>query len=131
MRSYFALLFAALSPASGAHGQSTEQFGSVRAAMHRFVDSIGAPSVSVAMALVVLANTSTRPAAVEQEFAIAREIAAAVLPGDARAAVRAPTAQPPSGPPAFIPGPELIGDWSGTLRTWQRTVPMRLLIAVE
>jgi len=73
------------------------------------------------------APSGTRP----QEFAIAREIAAAALPGDARAAVRGPTAQPPSGPPAFTPGPELIGDWSGTLRTWQRTLPMRSSIAAD
>src|SRR5262245_44503619 len=50
MRSVLALLFAILSVTSRAHGQAADQFTPVRAAMRRFVDSIGAPSVAVAVA---------------------------------------------------------------------------------
>jgi len=81
------------------------------------------------IAVVVLANTSTRPAAMTQEFAIAQQAAAAALPE---------TAAPRLGPPPLPPGlprwvvtPELAGEWSGTLRTYQGAVPMRLQIKTE
>jgi CubicO group peptidase (beta-lactamase class C family) len=78
------------------------------------------------VAVVVLANTSTRPAAMAQEFSIAQEAAAAAQPGSA-APQLGPAPSPP-GTPALVVTPELAGEWSGTLRTYEGTVPMRLLI---
>jgi CubicO group peptidase (beta-lactamase class C family) len=81
------------------------------------------------VAVVVLANTSTRPAALEQEFMIARQAAAAALPG-----VPAPRLGPPAasdGPPARVVPQELAGEWTGTLRTYQRDIPMRLQIKAD
>jgi len=113
---------------------------SVRDGGYRLAHTGGMPGAATLMvlyptrnvALVVLANTSTRQAAVEQEFAIAREIAGAVLPGDGNAAsVGRPTPASSSGPRTSTGSPELVGEWSGMLRTWQRAVPMRLSIAAD
>lgn len=121
----------------------SEDYGlgfSVRDGGYRLAHTGGMPGASTLMvlyptrnvALVVLANTSTHQAAVDQEFAIAREIAAAVLPADGRAtAVGSPASALPTGPRRFAPGAELVGVWRGTLRTWQRTVPMQLSIAAD
>ncbi|MBX3147499.1 MAG: beta-lactamase family protein [Gemmatimonadales bacterium] len=59
---------------------------------------------------------------------IAQEIAAVMLPGyaDSLKAQRAQATQPPRRD--FTPSSDLVGEWTGTLRTWQRTVPLRLLI---
>jgi hypothetical protein len=49
-----------------------------------------------------------------------------VLPTSAPTRIGPPTG--PSGPAVFhVPG-DLVGEWSGTLRTYQRTIPMRLEI---
>jgi len=104
---------------------------SVRDGGYRVAHSGGMPGASTLMilyptrnmALVILANTATRQAAVAQEFAIAREISIAVLPEDSAAALRGPR---PSSPPPFVVSPALAGDWSGTVRTYDGTLPMRL-----
>jgi hypothetical protein len=81
------------------------------------------------VAVVVLANTSTRPATMAQEFTIAQQAAAAAMPE--RAAPRLGPPPLPPGPPALVVTLELAGDWSGRLRTYQRTVPMRLQIKTD
>jgi len=81
------------------------------------------------LAIVVLSNTSTRPAAMTQEFTIAREAVAAVLPDVAPSRLGPPPGPP--GPSSLVVTPELAGEWSGTLRTYQRTVPMRLRINTD
>src|SRR5437667_3244728 len=73
------------------------------------------------IAVVVLANTSTRSAAMDQEFIIARQVMAAVLPGTAVQLGPAPQ----TAAPALVVTPQLRGEWSGTLRTYQGVVPMR------
>jgi CubicO group peptidase (beta-lactamase class C family) len=74
------------------------------------------------LAIVVLTNDEN-----EADDKIAEKIAAAVLPRYA-AALREEKEKPPSKPPVFVPGPELLGAWSGTLQTWQKTLPMQLAI---
>jgi hypothetical protein len=96
----------------------------------RWAHSGGMPGVATAMniypdesvVIVVLANTSTRPER------IAQDIAAIMLPryADSLAARRSRPA--PQAPATFAPGPSLIGEWTGTLTTWQRPVPIRLTI---
>jgi CubicO group peptidase (beta-lactamase class C family) len=81
------------------------------------------------VAVVVLANTGTRPSAMAQEFTIAQQAAAAVLPE--RAPPRLGPPPLPPGPPTLVVTPELAGDWSGTLRTYQPAVPMRLQIKTD
>ena len=73
------------------------------------------------LVVVVLANSGTRPEP------IAAEITGIMLPhyADSLAAFRART---PPGPPAFAPGANLVGQWSGTVKTWQRSLPIRLEI---
>ncbi len=75
---------------------------------------------------MILANTSTHPAAFEQALAIVHAAVSTVSP---QQRVGAP---PPQGaPPVFVAGPDLVGEWSGTLRTYQRTVPMRIMIRAD
>ena len=76
------------------------------------------------LAVVVLANqVGATP------FRVADDIVAAILPRYAteRAARRArQAAAAPTTPPAFPP-PELAGAWTGTVRTYDATVPIALL----
>ena len=75
------------------------------------------------LALVMLVNASVRPEPV------AAELAAVMLPGygDSLKARRA-RATAALDPQAFQPGPELVGEWSGTVRTWRDTLPITLSI---
>ncbi len=96
----------------------------------RWAHSGGMPGVATALniyptenlVVVVLANASTRPER------IAQEITGIMLPryADSVAARRAQS--PPPAPAPFAPEPTLIGEWSGTLKTWQQSVPIRLEI---
>jgi CubicO group peptidase (beta-lactamase class C family) len=98
----------------------------------RLAHTGGMPGVATVMnlypgenlAIVVLTNASVRPGT------IAQDIAAAMMPryADSLRARRAQGARPPE-TPAFAPPAALVGEWTGTLRTWQRTVPLRLTIA--
>lgn len=60
---------------------------------------------------------------------IAQDIAATVLPRYAETR-RQRTAQPapPMTPPPFTPTSELLGEWTGTIRTWEREVPFTLVV---
>ncbi len=60
---------------------------------------------------------------------IAQEIAAVMLPGYADS-LKAQRTRGPQQPPRreFTPSADLVGEWVGTMRTWQRTVPLRLLV---
>jgi CubicO group peptidase (beta-lactamase class C family) len=90
----------------------------------------GMPGVATAMnlyptenlAIVALTNGGGNP------FAIAQDIAGIVLPkyGDSLRADRAHPRRPPS-PPKFTTPPALAGTWTGTLRTWIKTVPFSLV----
>lgn len=96
---------------------------------HRFGHTGGMPGVATAMnlyptenlAVVVLANSGARP-----DF-IAQEIAAVILPRYADS-LKARRGRATPAPRGFVATPELIGQWSGTLRTWAATVPMRLVV---
>jgi CubicO group peptidase (beta-lactamase class C family) len=62
-----------------------------------------------------------------------REIERIVLPKYADARRRAaPTPASASSasatPPPFVPPAELLGEWSGTVRTWERNIPMTLVV---
>jgi len=81
------------------------------------------------IAVVVLANTSTRLAAMMQEFAIARQAVAAVLPQSPPPQLGPPPLR--SGPPPLVVTPDLTGEWLGTLRTYQGPIPMRLRIKID
>ena len=78
------------------------------------------------VAVVVLSNSATRFNMMAQEFSIAREAVAAVAPERAPQHLGPPP--PPSHPAALVVTPELAGDWSGTLRTYEGPVAMRLQI---
>src|SRR5437667_11708029 len=80
------------------------------------------------IAVVVLANTSTRPAAMMQEFTIAQQAAAAAVPDRAPARLGPPF---PPGPPTLVVSPELAGESLGTLRTYEGAVPKRLLNNID
>lgn len=95
----------------------------------RFGHTGGMPGVATGMnlfptenlAIVVLANSGIRP-----DF-IAQDIAAVLLPRYADSLkVRRGRAAP--APRPFTATPELIGQWSGTMRTWASTIPIRLLV---
>jgi CubicO group peptidase (beta-lactamase class C family) len=95
----------------------------------RWTHGGGMPGVATTLAIfptenlvvVVLANSGSRPES------IAADIAGLFLPryADSMAAARA---RPPQTPPPFAPGAALVGQWAGTVKTWQRTVPIRLEI---
>lgn len=78
------------------------------------------------LAVAVLVNTDELPVAAR----ISREIASAVLPRyaaahRARTAAQAGAAAPQA---PFAPGPELLGEWRGVIRTYQDSVPLTLLV---
>ncbi|HEV8355504.1 MAG TPA: serine hydrolase domain-containing protein [Gemmatimonadales bacterium] len=76
------------------------------------------------LAIVVLTNSSS-----SRPDRIAEDIAAIVLPryGDS---LRAERSRPKNRParPAFTAPAELLGSWTGTLRTWQSSVPLTLTV---
>jgi hypothetical protein len=76
------------------------------------------------VAVVVLTN---KVADVGKPF---REIERIVLPKYAEARRRAAQTTPatPTPPKAFVPPPELLGEWIGTVRTWENTIPMTLVV---
>lgn len=94
----------------------------------RYGHTGGMPGVATTMVLypdegisvVVLANGNARP-----DF-LAQDIVATMVPRFAEN-LRAARARPNTPPPA-APVTALAGEWQGTLRSWQRTVPMRLLV---
>lgn len=59
-----------------------------------------------------------------------RQIERVILPKYAEARRRAEQLQPTSStaPKPFVPPSELLGEWSGTVRTWERTIPMTLAV---
>ncbi|HEX9582699.1 MAG TPA: serine hydrolase domain-containing protein [Gemmatimonadales bacterium] len=74
-------------------------------------------------AVVVLTNKAATP-----YERILQEILSLTFPPRYADSLRARRAQPP-GPretPHFVSPPELTGDWAGTLRTWQGTLPFKL-----
>ena len=75
------------------------------------------------VAIVVLTNMV---ADVGKPF---REIERIVLPkyADARARAAQTTAAS-AAPKPFVPPAELLGEWTGTVRTWERTIPITLLV---
>ena len=76
------------------------------------------------VAIVVLTNMSAGE--IGRPF---REIERIVLPKYAEARARATqTTMAAAAPKPFVPSAELLGEWSGTVRTWERVVPMTLLV---
>ncbi|MBX3148024.1 MAG: beta-lactamase family protein [Gemmatimonadales bacterium] len=116
-------------PAFGSHYSLGWVVGQDRG--HRLVQhSGGMPGVSTILHLypeanaviVVLTNASAAP------FGdVLSEAAAVILPGyaDSLKAERA-RPRPTPAPAAFAPPAELVGTWTGTLRTWTRTLPFEL-----
>ncbi|MGH9453502.1 MAG: serine hydrolase domain-containing protein [Terriglobia bacterium] len=95
----------------------------------------GMPGVSTIMrlysdqdlALVVLTNTSPADVygSVPAVPGIAQDIVAALIPRYARN-LELPRKETPSRHP-YHPVPELLGAWTGTVRTWQATIPFQLV----
>ena len=95
----------------------------------------GMPGVSTTLALypaedlavVVLTNRTNRATA-----SIAEELLAAVLP-KYDTALREARRQPRPAPAGlrFEPAAGLVGKWSGTLVTWQQTIPLALDVAAD
>jgi CubicO group peptidase (beta-lactamase class C family) len=83
------------------------------------------------LAIVVLANASTRGDRAAQEFAIAGAVAAAVAPASTQGPLGPTMAQSASAPPAFVADPRLVGEWSGSMRTYQGVVPIHLVITSD
>jgi hypothetical protein len=77
------------------------------------------------LAIVVLTNASGGNIG-----RIATEIAATVLPkyAETRQQRTAQPAAPAVTPGAFKPPADLLGEWSGTVRTWEREVPLTLVV---
>lgn len=91
----------------------------------------GMPGVATILALypaervvvVVLSNQSTG-----LPFRIASDVAAAVLPARYDSARVARRAAPAARPQPFVAPPELRGEWRGTVRTYDGSVPMSLRV---
>jgi CubicO group peptidase (beta-lactamase class C family) len=98
----------------------------------RVAHSGGMPGVSTLLvlyparrlAIVVLANKAATPVT-----RVAQAIAGAVLPalGDSLRAHPAAAGQPAEAREPFTPPAELLGAWSGWVRTWSDTVPLTLV----
>lgn len=125
--------------AMNAFGDSTQSYGLgwVNHANSRGYNLIehsgGMPGVATALnlfpaenlAIVALTNGGGNP------FTIVEDIAAVLLPTYALA-LKADRAKPaPPARPTVSPTAELIGRWEGTLRTWQRTIPFRLIVEAD
>lgn len=115
---------------SGGYGLgwgSMDEFGFLR--VHH---TGGMPGVSTILAIypaertavVVLANRGSAP--VER---ILQEILAVTFPPRYADSLRARGAlsRRPQGVPRFAPPAELLGEWTGTLRTWQGSLPLKVL----
>jgi CubicO group peptidase (beta-lactamase class C family) len=98
----------------------------------RVSHSGGMPGVSTVLnlypterlAVVVLANRNNTP--VQR---VSQEIVAALVPRYAQAMRERQAAVPgPQEPSPFVPGPELLGEWTGRLQTWSDSVTMRLVV---
>jgi CubicO group peptidase (beta-lactamase class C family) len=71
---------------------------------------------------VLLLNSSSVPGRAR----LAQVVAATVVPKLAPATPSTPG--PPREPPAFVPAADQIGDWIGTLQTWERDIPITLRV---
>lgn len=102
----------------------------------RYSHTGGMPGVSTVMnlyptenvAVVVLTGTGAQPGR------IAQDIAAALIPryADSLAVRRANgAARGGRGAPPPSQFDRVVGDWTGTVRTWQATVPFRITIAAD
>jgi CubicO group peptidase (beta-lactamase class C family) len=80
------------------------------------------------VAVVVLSNTTTRPSAMLHEFTIARLAMAAVSGESVQLGPQIGAGAPVS--LSAVPT-ELAGEWIGTVRTYQSTLPMRLNVATD
>ncbi len=80
------------------------------------------------LVVVVLTNAAVNDAASR----IAAEAAAAFLPRF-KARLAEATARPagPTTPPGFEPAAELLGEWAGSITTWNGPVPIRLSIGPD
>jgi CubicO group peptidase (beta-lactamase class C family) len=76
------------------------------------------PSENVA--IVVLTNRSN-----PSVLGIAQQLAASVLPKYAEALAKKKPREEPK-PPPFVPPSALLGEWSGTVRTWEDVLPFHL-----
>jgi CubicO group peptidase (beta-lactamase class C family) len=91
----------------------------------------GMPGVATILALypaervvvVVLSNQSTG-----LPFRIASDVAAAVLPPAYESARVVRRAAPPTPPRPFVAPAELRGEWRGTVRTYEGSIPMALRV---
>ena len=70
---------------------------------------------------VMLLNTSNA----RGRARIAQVVTATVLPKLSAAPAAAP---PPAAEPVFTPAPEHVGDWTGTLKTWEGELPLILRV---
>jgi CubicO group peptidase (beta-lactamase class C family) len=102
---------------------------------HRVTHTGGMPGVATVLALypgervavVVLANKGAAPVG-----QIAQEILAITFPKAYADSLRARRARPrPPEPPKFTPPAELAGEWKGTVRTWDATLPFTLSIKLD
>ena len=96
----------------------------------RFGHGGGMPGVSTVLALypnegVAIALLTNARSPVHPEYLV-KEIMATLSPrfGDS---LRARQGRSKPAPPAFAMPAGLLGEWTGTLQTWQQTLPMRLV----
>lgn len=96
----------------------------------RFGHGGGMPGVSTVLALypnenVAIALLTNARSPVHPEYLV-KEIMATLSPrfGDS---LRARQGRAKPAPPAFVMPAGLVGEWTGSLQTWQQTLPIRLL----
>jgi hypothetical protein len=78
------------------------------------------------LAVVVLSN-QTNPL----PFVVASQIENVLLPGRAEAMVAERTTQQGNARQSFAAPADLLGDWSGTVRTYQGTIPITLRVKAD
>lgn len=125
------LMHRSATPPSGFGGYglgwgSIDEFGFLRVnhtGGMRGVATILALYPSQRTAVVVLTNKAATP-----YERILQEILSVAFPPRYADSLRARRAQarPPADPARFSPPAELLGEWTGTLRTWQRPVPLKM-----
>ncbi|MFL5615224.1 MAG: serine hydrolase domain-containing protein [Gemmatimonadaceae bacterium] len=121
-------------PGDTAHGYALGWLVDDDHGFRRISHTGGMPGVSTVLhmypaqdlAVVVLSN-QTNPL----PFVVASQIENVLLPGRAEAMVAERTTQQGNARPSFAAPADLLGDWSGTVRTYQGTIPITVRVKAD
>jgi hypothetical protein len=121
-------------PGDTAHGYALGWLVDEDHGFRRVSHTGGMPGVSTVLQLfptedlaVVALSNQTNPI----PFMVASEIESVLLPGRAQAIVAERATQQGRTRTAFASPADLVGDWSGTMRTYQGTVPISLRVKAD